>query len=98
MRITPRVKELAVLVTAVGAVGAFLVGASRNAGFTTHTTGARLDTLEYRVTSLISRLASQDEVNRRLQVWMCINDYQSAVLAGVPCAALGVDRLTSRNP
>lgn len=67
-------------------------------GFASQTAGIRIQKLELTVQGLAEWRRSQDQVSQRLQTWMCVTDYSSAVLAGVPCAQLGVDRLTSRHP
>ena len=81
------VKDWAGVVALAAGVLLWLFGAI---GFQAQTTGVRITALEVTAEELRSFKNDQDQVNRRLQVWMCVTDHQSAVMAQVPCAALGV--------
>lgn len=80
----------------ISLVGLLLFG-MRALGFASQSTGTRLDMLERRAADFEQFMQQQKALNVSLQIYMCAGDYDSAVLAGVRCRDLGIDRMESRK-
>lgn len=81
----------------ISLIALVLLWATQAMGFEGRTTGSRLEVVENRVVAFDSFMQEQKALNTSLKIWMCVGDYDSAVLAQVRCRDLGIDRLEAKK-